>query len=215
MASLSDRLDRVLGATAADALDEQFGMRTVDDLLRHYPRSYVEGAARVGIGDARPEAGEHITIVDVITDTYSFPMKKKPNRKCLRITVGGGRNKVTATFFNADYIMRDLTKHTKVMLSGEVGYYKGAMQLTHPAFLILDSPDGKNHGTRSLKSIADASKAISGELVGRSSSVVSSRSIRPAQKCRAGTSSNACGRCSMFSTGSMIRCPRNYAPSTA
>ncbi|WP_252276672.1 hypothetical protein, partial [Mycobacterium tuberculosis] len=26
MASLSDRLDRVLGATAADALDEQFGM---------------------------------------------------------------------------------------------------------------------------------------------------------------------------------------------
>lgn len=102
MASLSDRLDRVLGATAADALDEQFGMRTVDDLLRHYPRSYVEGAARVGIGDARPEAGEHITIVDVITDTYSFPMKKKPNRKCLRITVGGGRNKVTATFFNAD-----------------------------------------------------------------------------------------------------------------
>lgn len=47
MASLSDRLDRVLGATAADALDEQFGMRTVDDLLRHYPRSYVEGAARV------------------------------------------------------------------------------------------------------------------------------------------------------------------------
>lgn len=44
MASLSDRLDRVLGATAADALDEQFGMRTVDDLLRHYPRSYVEGA---------------------------------------------------------------------------------------------------------------------------------------------------------------------------
>lgn len=165
VASLSDRLDRVLGATAADALDEQFGMRTVDDLLRHYPRSYVEGAARVGIGDARPEAGEHITIVDVITDTYSFPMKKKPNRKCLRITVGGGRNKVTATFFNADYIMRDLTKHTKVMLSGEVGYYKGAMQLTHPAFLILDSPDGKNHGTRSLKSIADASKAISGELV--------------------------------------------------
>ncbi|EUA03698.1 ATP-dependent DNA helicase recG domain protein [Mycobacterium kansasii 824] len=38
------------------------------------------------------------------------------------------------------------------------------MQLTHPAFLILDSPDGKNHGTRSLKSIADASKAISGEV---------------------------------------------------
>ena len=39
------------------------------------------------------------------------------------------------------------------------------MQLTHPAFLILDSPDGKNRGTRSLKSIADASQATSGEVL--------------------------------------------------
>lgn len=163
MVSLRERLDCVLGAKATAALEEVFGIRTVDDLLRHYPRSYVEGATRRN-DDAQPEEGEHITIVDVITDTKTFPMKKTPKRTCLRITVGVGRNKVTATFFNANFIMRDLTKHTKVMLSGEVGYYKGALQLTHPAFLILDSPDGKNHGTRSLRSIADASKAISGEL---------------------------------------------------
>ncbi len=50
------------------------------------------------------------------------------------------------------------------MLSGEVGYFKGEVQLTHPAFLILDAPDGKNRGTRSLKSIADASQAVSGEV---------------------------------------------------
>ncbi|EUA90396.1 ATP-dependent DNA helicase recG domain protein [Mycobacterium ulcerans str. Harvey] len=43
MVALSDRLDFVLGAKAAEALDEEFGIRTVDDLLRHYPRSYVEG----------------------------------------------------------------------------------------------------------------------------------------------------------------------------
>ena len=92
-------------------------------------------------------------------------MKKNPKKKCLRITVGSGRSKVTATFFNANYISKDLTKDTRVMLSGEVGFYKGAMQLTHPAFLILDSPDGKNRGTRSLKSIADASQAVSGEVL--------------------------------------------------
>ncbi|CAM4444399.1 ATP-dependent DNA helicase RecG [Mycobacterium basiliense] len=164
MVALGDRLDFILGAKAADALEEEFGIRTVDDLLRHYPRSYVEGGARRGADDQRPEEGEHITIVDVITETKSFPMKKTPKRLCLRITLGSGREKVTATFFNADYIKKGLTQHTRVMLSGEVGYFKGVMQLTHPAFLILDSPDGKNHGTRSLKSIADASQAISGEL---------------------------------------------------
>lgn len=164
MVALSDRLDFLLGAKAAEALDEEFGIRTVDDLLRHYPRSYVEGGERRGTDDEQPEVGEHITIVDVITETKSFPMKKTPRRLCLRITLGSGRNKVTATFFNADYIKKGLTKNTRVMLSGEVGYFKGVMQLTHPAFLILDSPDGQHHGTKSLKSIADASQAISGEL---------------------------------------------------
>src|SRR6202011_1757428 len=36
---------------------------------------------------------------------------------------------------------------------------------THPAFLVLDSPDGKTHGTRSLAKIADASRASSAEEV--------------------------------------------------
>ncbi len=43
MVSLSDRLDFVVGAKAAGPLDEVFGIQTIDDLLRHYPRSYVEG----------------------------------------------------------------------------------------------------------------------------------------------------------------------------
>jgi ATP-dependent DNA helicase RecG len=163
--SLTDRLDYVLGAKAADPLDEVFGIRTVDDLLRHYPRSYTEGAAVRGADDERPEAGEHITIVDTITSAVTLPTKKDPKKKIFRITVGSGRSTVTATFFNAGYISKDLTKNTKVMLSGEVGFYKGAMQLTHPAFLILDSPDGKNRGTRSLKVIANASQATSGEVL--------------------------------------------------
>ncbi len=167
MASLSDRLDYILGATAADSLDEVFGIRTVDDLLRHYPRSYTEGAAVRGpeeSGAERPPDGEHITIIDTITSAVTLPTKKDPKKKIFRITVGSGRNTVTATFFNAKYLSKDLTKNTRVMLSGEVGFYKGAMQLTHPAFLILDSPDGKHHGTRSLKSIAVASQATRGAL---------------------------------------------------
>ena len=168
MVSLTDRLDYILGAKAADDLDDVFGIRTVDDLLRHYPRSYTEGAAVRSAeegGAEQPEAGEHITIVDTITSAVTLPTRKDPKKKIFRITVGSGRSAVTATFFNASYISRDLTKNTRVMLSGEVGFYKGAMQLTHPAFLILDSPDGKNRGTRSLKSIANASQATTGEVL--------------------------------------------------
>jgi ATP-dependent DNA helicase RecG len=162
--ALSDRLDFIVGAKAADQLDEELSIRTVDDLLRHYPRSYTEGATRWDSDDQRPPAGEHITIVDTIAETKTWPMKKTPKKLCHRITLGAGRNKVTATFFNANYLKKDLTEGTKVMLSGEVGFFKNVMQLTHPAFLILDSPDGRNHGTSSLKNIAIASQATTGEV---------------------------------------------------
>jgi ATP-dependent DNA helicase RecG len=164
VASLGDRLDYVLGAKSADLLDEVFGMRTVDDLLRHYPRSYTEGAAVRGAEDEQPEAGQHITIVDTITSAATIPTRRDPKKKIFRISVGSGRSAVTATFFNARYISKDLTKGTRVMLSGEVGFYKNAMQLTHPAFLILDSPDGRHRGSNSLKNIAKASQATRGEL---------------------------------------------------
>jgi ATP-dependent DNA helicase RecG len=159
MATLTDRLDYVLGANSADQLDEAFGIRTVDDLLRHYPRGYTEGAAVRGAEDEKPETGQHITIVDTITSAATIPTRRDPKKKIFRITVGSGRSAVTATFFNARYISKDLTKGTRVMLSGEVGFYKNAMQLTHPAFLILD---GRARGSNSLANIAKASQATRG-----------------------------------------------------
>src|SRR5262249_39578409 len=153
VATLSDRLDYIVGAKAARSLDEVFGIRTVNDLLRHYPRSYVQGTTVRG-ADAgeKPAEGEHITLVDEITGAVSRPMKNRVGEKYLVITIGSGRNKVTATFFHAKrWIEQQLAKGTRVMLSGEVGYFRGAMQLTHPDFLVLDSPDGKDHGSRSLR----------------------------------------------------------------
>jgi ATP-dependent DNA helicase RecG len=164
--ALTDRLDYVLGAKSADPLEEVFGIRTVDDLLRHYPRSYVEGATVRGVGDERPPAGEHVTLVDTITGAVTRQMPKRPKEKYLVITLGSGRNRVTATFFHVKkWFVEQLTKGTRIMLSGEVGYFRGTMQLTHPDFLVLDSPDGKDHGSRSLRMIADASKKVSGEVL--------------------------------------------------
>jgi ATP-dependent DNA helicase RecG len=166
--SLSDRLDYAIGGKSIPLLEQVFGIRTVDDLLRHCPRGYTEGAALRSSdesGAERPEEGQHITLVDTITGTESFRARKAPHRMVHRITLGAGRTKVTATFFNANYIMKDLVEDAKVMLSGEVGYFKKTMQLTHPAFLILESPGGKKYGTRSLSKIAEASNAVSSEDV--------------------------------------------------
>jgi len=166
MVSLSDRLDYIVGAKAAGPLDEVFGISTVDDLLRHYPRGYVEGTTVRGLDDDLPPEGEHVTLVDEITSAVSRPMRNRPREQFLVITIGSGRSKVTATFFHAKKWIKDrLTKGTRVMLSGEVGYFRGVMQLTHPDFLVLDSEDGRNRGSRSLRMIAEASQAVNGEVL--------------------------------------------------
>ena len=54
MVSLADRLEPILGAKAARGLEEAFGIRTVEDLLRHYPRKYSQGSKVLGAEDAPP-----------------------------------------------------------------------------------------------------------------------------------------------------------------
>ncbi len=45
-----------------------FGIRTVNDLLRHYPRKYSHGMTVWGEDEEPPEEGEHITFVDEIDE---------------------------------------------------------------------------------------------------------------------------------------------------
>jgi ATP-dependent DNA helicase RecG len=172
VATLTDRLDYVLGKKAAGPLEEHFGIRTVNDLLRHYPRKYSDGLTVLGEGEELEE-GEHVTFVDVITATKVGDMKpkfdpktkktKKP--KWLRVTLGRRRPEVTATFFNAGWMADNLPEGTRLMLSGEVKYFRGTLQLSHPAYLVLESPIGKQIGTKSLKTIASTSGAVGDELL--------------------------------------------------
>ena len=79
MAVLTDRLDYVLGKKAAGPLEEHFGVRTVNDLLRHYPRKYSDGMTVLGEGEELEE-GEHVTFVDVIAKAViDGPRSRRPS----------------------------------------------------------------------------------------------------------------------------------------
>lgn len=164
MAVLTDRLDGLLGAKAARALDEVFGIQTVDDLLRHYPRKYSQGMTVRGEDDGPPEEGDHITLVGEVDKAEVRWTNRSPRREYLVVTLKNRRPKVTATFFNVKFLKHQLVAGTTLMLSGEVGYFRGAMQLTHPAFLVLRSPTGARGGTKSLRAIADANRDDAGGI---------------------------------------------------
>ena len=163
MVALTDKLAMVIGAKAAGPLEEHFGIRTVDDLLRHYPRSYSHGMSVLEDGWEPPEEGEHVTFVDVIAKADVRWTNRQPKREFLVITLTNRKPKVTATFFNAKFTKNILVPGTRLMLSGEVGFFNGTMQLTHPAFLILDGA-GQGKGSKSLATIAETSRKADGDL---------------------------------------------------
>lgn len=166
MVNLEDRLDGIVGGKAARCLDDVFGIRTVNDLLRHYPRKYSSGMSVLGDDGVLPEAGEHVTFVGEIAEVKVRWTNRPPKREYLVVTLKRQSRapKITATFFNAKFLKNGLVAGTKLMLSGVVDYYGSTMQLTHPAFLVLESPTGRNFGTKSLKTIAETSLSESGEL---------------------------------------------------
>ena len=67
-------------------LEEHFDIRTVNDLVRHYPRKYSEGMTVRGEGDDLDlEEGEHVTFVDTITETKVGDMKPQYDKKTKRM----------------------------------------------------------------------------------------------------------------------------------
>lgn len=164
MATLTDRLDGLLGAKAAGALEDVFGIRTVGDLLRHYPRKYSQGMTVRGDEDDLPEEGEHITFVGEVEKAEVRWTNRTPKREYLVVTLSNRRPKVTATFFNAKFLKKQLVVGTRLMLSGEVGYFRNTMQLTHPGYLILNAASGRIGGTKSLRTIAATAQGGDGEF---------------------------------------------------
>ncbi|MFD6395484.1 ATP-dependent DNA helicase RecG [Nocardia sp. NPDC060249] len=150
MATLSDRLDHVLGVKAADRLTEAFDMTTVEDLLRHYPVRYATQGQP--LTEEEPEEGAHITVIGRITKTELRPMKNRRG-SLLKVQLDtGAQRPLEATFFNGDKVRYLVKEGVRAMMSGTVHWWRpDRWNLSHPDYLIL--PDKAEAGVEELTSV--------------------------------------------------------------
>ncbi|KAB2582310.1 ATP-dependent DNA helicase RecG, partial [Rhodococcus erythropolis] len=137
MATLADPLDRLLGKKTADALDEAFEIRTVEDLLRHYPHRYASAGKE--LAEKEPPEGEHITIIARVASAAVVKMKNRPGQM-LRVSLATDSQTVDVTFFNPQKVRHVIKPGVRAMFSGTVKYFRGKWSLTHPSYLILPEP---------------------------------------------------------------------------
>ncbi|MEU4415205.1 ATP-dependent DNA helicase RecG [Nocardia salmonicida] len=150
MATLSDRLDHVLGVKAADRLTEAFDMTTVEDLLRHYPVRYATQGQP--LTEEEPEEGAHITVIGRIAKTELRPMKNRRG-SLLKVQLDtGAQRPLEATFFNGDKVRYLVKEGVRAMMSGTVHWWRpDRWNLSHPDYLIL--PDKPEAGVEELTSV--------------------------------------------------------------
>ena len=111
-------------------------MKTVDDLLRHYPRRYADIGQLTDLSDLR--VGQHVTIMARVVSAKNYAFRNQPRKTRTEVVVTDGTGRLTLTFFQQAWRLKTLTEGTVGLFAGEVGEYRGALQLTHPDFEPVD-----------------------------------------------------------------------------
>ena len=124
-------LDRLLGERTGKALARHLGLKTVADLLQHYPRRYYTRGELTPISQI--PVGEAATVVAEIIDAKERRMKGK-NGSILEIRITDGDGVITLTFFNQAWRLKDLKPGARGLFAGKISAYQGKLQLAHPEY---------------------------------------------------------------------------------
>ncbi|MFD7655723.1 ATP-dependent DNA helicase RecG [Actinosynnema sp. NPDC059797] len=141
MTTFDDKLEPVLGKKSADALESGLGLRTVGDLLRHYPRRYDERGQLTEIKGL--ELGEHVTVQARVKSARQRRMKSRAG-ELLEAVITDGSSDLHLVFFGrgSRKVERELLPGREAMFAGKVGMFNGKLQLAHPDYQVLDGQEG-------------------------------------------------------------------------
>jgi ATP-dependent DNA helicase RecG len=135
MATLSTRLTNIVGDRTAQVLENSFGITTINDLLRHYPRRYVVRGELTDISTLVAE--DEVTI---LAEIEAVKLRRAKGKNILEVVVTDGSANLSLTFFNQPWREKDLRAGRVGLFAGKVGVFKGRRQLAHPDYQLI--PDG-------------------------------------------------------------------------
>ena len=142
VANLESRLSEVVGDRTAKVLAGAFDIKSVGDLMRHYPRRYI---VRGELSDiAQLHEGDEITILAEVHSSSTRPIRGRKG-SILEVIVTDGSEKLVLTFFNQAWREKELKVGAQGLFAGKVGVFNKRKQLAHPDYqMIADGADVDN-----------------------------------------------------------------------
>jgi ATP-dependent DNA helicase RecG len=137
--TLATRLPDVVGRVAS-LLEKAFGLRTVNDLVQHYPRRLAERGELTDL--ATLQVDDDVTVLAEVRSCRAIPGRNGGNPR-LEAVIGDGRGTLTLVFFGRRQLWREkeLTPGARGLFSGKVGLFNRTRQLAHPAYVLLEGDD--------------------------------------------------------------------------
>ena len=139
MVRLDAKLSAAVGGGTAKALGTHLGLHTVGDLLRHYPRRYVERGALTPFQEL--VEGEHATVFAEVESTKG--KRLRPNLFKTDVVIRDAEGaRMTLAVFNKPWIDKDLRAGRRAFFSGKAEVFHRRMQLANPDYQLVDDDEG-------------------------------------------------------------------------
>ncbi len=139
MADLESKLSSVIGDRTAKVLTDAFDIKSIGDLMRHYPRRYL---VRGELSDiSKLVEGDEVTILAEVLTSTNRPLRGRKG-SIFEVVVTDGTDKLSLTFFNQAWREKELKAGRQGLFAGKVGIFNNKKQLAHPDYEMI--PDGND-----------------------------------------------------------------------
>jgi ATP-dependent DNA helicase RecG len=115
------------GPPAADVLAEGLDIRTVRDLLHHYPRRYIDRSQVATIRELR--VGQEGTVIARVKRTTKRQTRRR--QSMVTITLYDGSGSLDLTFFNQPWAATLYKEGQELAVSGTPAMYRGRLQMAN------------------------------------------------------------------------------------
>ena len=127
-----------VGPKKAEAL-EAIEIRTVLDLLTHYPRRYIDRTRQASIRDLK--VGEEAQVLVTVKRVQS--RRTRQGRALVEIDVFDGSSYLHCVFFNQPWRARQLAAGTQAVFFGKLDVYRGRRQMSNPVVDLIGDRTGR------------------------------------------------------------------------
>ena len=131
-----------IGTARAKVLGKM-GIRTIDDLLHHFPARYEDRRLVKSIGELVPGDKDSF----LATVEYEAQTREMGHRSITRLRVGDGTGHLDLQWWNNKWAAKKMPVGTQVFAFGKISEYNGFLQVENPEFEIVSEGDGSQVGS--------------------------------------------------------------------